>query len=84
MANGKIAANVAIGGASGIVGGPIGVGVGAAIGYVTGSGVLGELFGSKKTVAPTPWYDVPQNWLYVAAGVGLLTLGYLAYRKSHG
>lgn len=52
MANGEITASTLGGAGAGVAGGPIGIGVGAAVGF--GVAKLGGLFGKKKKAPPKP------------------------------
>lgn len=79
MANGEIAKSVAIGGTTGVVGGPIGIAAGAVAGYLSSSGIFG---GKKKPKLPppTPWYRKP---IYYDIGGVLIAVAVLAYLVKH-
>lgn len=80
MANGQIAKSVAIGGTTGVVGGPIGIAAGAVTGYLASSGI----FGGKKKPKPIPvmpWYKNPLTLDVGGMAIGIAILLYLVKHK---
>ena len=71
MANGNITKSVAVGGATGVVGGPIGVAAGAAAGYLASSGIFGGK--PKKVTPPKPFYESATFW-EITGGVVFITV----------
>lgn len=79
MANGQIAKSVAIGGTTGVIGGPIGIAAGAVTGYLSSSGIFGHK-PKPKPPPPKPWYRQP---VYYDIGGVLIAVVVLAYLVKH-
>lgn len=83
MANGRIAASTAVGGATGAVAGPIGAAAGAVAGYLSSSDAIQSIFGGKKKPAPVvvPWYKRAETWEIAGVIASIVGLVYLNKRK---
>lgn len=82
MAHGQIATGTAIGGTTGLAAGPFGAAAGAAVGYVTSSGLLRDLFGGKRQKTVVPWYKNLTILTLVGASGILLVLVILNVRRQ--